>query len=411
MDSTSSHGFVSETQATLNGVREALDALFEFAGVNPAQPQEVSRRYGLDKTLTWKLAHVMAESDALVAAAHMPGRPSFVHLVEAMGKQPGIGDACRDVLAASSRFEQHVKVHSGDRRTFQAMLDLACAQTMRKRAETIRKAFVQGASAIWGVQARLQIAIHVVAPSATPGMVDLAGVGGFVDLRRLRPDAEWTVMTRSIGSSPGAATALSADDPIDDTLGPNEPPLLRQFCSTPLPELAQRPGLIAGSIRYELLPGGVGKTAATTCILGMHARGKAGAYRSGEDTHGQHATRLYTPVETAYSDLYIHRDLKVRDVEASLHSVLPGGPFYPLDGLERTRMSLPEPMIELGGGDGAPPGVTAPEVPNFRQMAEAAVRRTNAPLREFRGYRLRLRYPPIPSILVFRHPLPEPPGR
>jgi len=48
-----------------------------------------------------------------------------------------------------------------------------------------------------------------------------------------------------------------------------------------------------------------------------------------------------------------------------------------------------------------------PEIPRFDDMHMVAAAQLGCRSSDFRGYRVRLRYPPIPATFVFRYPLPE----
>lgn len=345
---------------------------------------------------------VICEDSAWGAVEHVPGRSSIKALVETLRRAGASSAAADAVMLAMERFEDTVQTHSGDRDTFEVMIGSVSDQSARRRGEASRKMFFQGCSAIWGVRARLQLSIHIVAPSAKAGMLDTAVVAGLMDFRRLRSDVAWTVASMSTLAPDGTPQSHPDLGPIDPAVEPGRPPILRQFCSDPVPELRSVPGPF-GATRHEFTEGPIGNTALATCILGWVARGELGRYRTGDDTIGEHIVRLNTPVETLYHDLYVHRGLEFASrPRAFLHNCLPGAPVFPYDGRERSRLPLAEEMIDLGEG---PPAATAPEIPSYRQMVDLAMQRLGRPLEEFHGYRLRLRYPPIPTQAMYRYDL------
>ena len=87
-----------------------------------------------------------------------------------------------------------------------------------------------------------------------------------------------------------------------------------------------------------------------------------------------------------------------------LYSNLPGGPIYPSGGRERGQLPLNETITNLGA---SPPDVVTPEVPRYRQMVGMVMERLGANLDDFEAYRLKLKYPPMPTVMVFRHELRE----
>src|SRR5512140_3604189 len=100
--------FESEARTAVDGLRSALAELVAEVRGDPNQPLDLSRRFGLDKTLTWKIARVICNDDAFSAVVHVPGRPSINALAEAF-KQGGASAGSVDaVLAAMDRFEDVV---------------------------------------------------------------------------------------------------------------------------------------------------------------------------------------------------------------------------------------------------------------------------------------------------------------
>jgi hypothetical protein len=397
--------FVEEAKVVLQEVRTSLAALVGSVGANPTQPQEISRRFGLDKTLTWKIARVICDDDTLAAAVHVPGRASVRNFVEVLESKGATLETTAPVLAAMDRFEQLIATHSGDRGTFEVMLGNASDGLARKSGEAARKMAYQGSSAIWGVRARVHTSLHFVAPNAAnDDVMDLGVVAGFVDFRRLRPDVPWAVARRATLTTAGVPQAMGSIVPMDPELGPSDPPILRRFSSTPVPQLRQTPGQ-NHITRFELTEGPIGNTAAATCILGWIARGESNKYKSEGDVYGEHIVRLSTPVEVLYHDLYVHRSLGfAMKPEIFIYSDLPGGPTFPYDGLERGRLPVMEDVIDLGEG---PPNAAAADLPNYRQMVDFAAERLGWSLNDFHGFRFRLKFPPIPTLCLYRYGLAE----
>ncbi len=397
--------FESDARSAVNGLRSALADLMAEVRGDPAQPQEIARRFGLDKTLTWKIARVICDDDSLAAAVHVPGRASVRALVEAMSKDGAPEDRTQPVIAAMDRFEQFITTHCGDRTTFEVMLAGASGGMNRKRAEVSRKSFYQGASAIWGVQARVHVSLHFVAPNAREAdRLDLAVVAGFLGFRRLRPEVSWTVAAMATHADEGVPVAHRDIRPMDPALKPGDTPLLKQFCSSPLPELRKNTRR-SNVTRYELAEGPIGITAAADCITGWVAKGEVNRFRAPDDHLGEHIVRLSTPVEVLYHDFYVHRELTfAMKPTIHLYSDLPGGPVFPLDGLDRGRLPIAEEIIDLGEG---PPSTSAADIPNYRAMVETAAKSLDHTLKDFHAFRFRMKYPPIPAQALFRYELPE----
>jgi hypothetical protein len=118
---------------------------------------------------------------------------------------------------------------------------------------------------------------------------------------------------------------------------------------------------------------------------------------------GEHGMRMSTPVEMAFKDLYMHRSLSfAMSTTASVYSDLPGGPRYPDSGAYASVLPVPTDVSDLGEG---PPDTTTPELPRYGELVSFCCKRLGFTLEDFHGFRYRLRYPPIPTFAVMRHPL------
>jgi len=395
--------FVEEAKVVLQEVRTSLATLVGSVGANPTQPQEIARRFGLDKTLTWKIARVICDDDTLAAAVHVPGKASIRNFVDVLEKKGATSAATQPVLAAMDRLEDLIATHSGDRGTFEVMLGSASDELAKKSGETARKMAYQGCSAIWGVRARVHTSLHFVAPNReSDRLLDLGVIAGFCDFRRLRSDVAWAVARRATLTTSGVPQSMGSIVPMAPDLVPADSPILKQFSSTPLPDLRQTQGQ-GNMTRFELTEGPIGNTAAATCILGWVARGISSRYATDDDIYGEHVVRLSTPVEVLYHDLYVHRDLAfAMKPEIFIYSDLPGGPTFPYDGLERGKLPVMEDVIYLGEG---PPNAAAADIANYRQMVDFAAERMGWSLNDFHGFRFRLKYPPIPTLCLYRYPL------
>lgn len=397
--------FIAEAKGAMGEIRRTLAVLVDAAGADVRQPQEIARRFGLDKTLTWKITRFVCDDDMLAAAVHLPGRSSVRNLVDAMVRGGAPEETGQIVLRAMDRFEELVRLHSGDRETFEVMLGSASSELARKRGEVARKQLYQGGSAVWGVKAHAHLSVHFVAPSkGDPDRLDLGVVCGFVGFRRLRPDVSWTVARRSTFIRDGTPQPSPNISPMDEALDRNDPPLLSRFCSRPLPELAQARPMAGNITRFEIQPGPIGHNSEANCILGWIARSESCRYASPGDEFGEHLVRLSTPVEVLYHDLYVHNDLDfAMNPEPLVYSDLPGGPIYPYDGLEAGVLPVVDELVDLG----VPPTLAnSTDIRNYREMVAYAVERLGWRQSDFRGYRMRVRYPPFPAIGMLRYSLP-----
>ncbi|HPF37810.1 MAG TPA: hypothetical protein P5081_10755 [Phycisphaerae bacterium] len=398
--------FETHVVTVLGRLRAALADLFQAVGADATRPQNVARDFGLNKNLTWKISKIICEPDPASVVSYLPGRAGLNILLDTFKKRGAPVNTLKEVRDSLNEFEQMQKVHAGDRDTLEAMLGaLSSGPDAQQANENQRKLAFRGNSAIWGVQARLQICVNIIAPSSDPAFVDLAWISGLVDFRRLRREAAWAIASTRKVDDQGKSIPTGNIQSIDPDYSTNEDaPLMGEFCSDPTPELRLNLGA-DGVLRYELVEGPIGNTAATTCIIGIFGRQFVRRTRVPGDTIGEHLARLYTPAELLVHDLFVHEDLKnAHNPKIHLYDQLPIAPPYPIGGRDRGELPIAESVQSLGVGTRS---AVVPEFPTYPAIIDAACKRLEWDPGAFRGYRFRLKYPPIPSVALFRYPLAE----
>jgi hypothetical protein len=399
------YDFEADLRAVAHRLRASILGLMASVDQDASNPQALARQFGLDKNLTWKISKVVQENDAFAALAHFPGQASVRTLLKAFERAGASETSVRAMREAAADFEHVVRVHSGDRVTLDMMLDNLVAAGRHERMEIHRRSLYRGLSATWGVQARLQLCVNVIAPGNDSDWVDVAWLSGLLDLRRLRRDTRWGIA--SVGKfaddgSPLPIGTIQALDPRFD--GEDTAPLLGDFCSKPLPEVKCAPPS-GGIVRYELVSGPVGKLAAVSCIIGLLGRGLVRRTSAENYTCGEHGARLYTPTELLIHDLFVHRDLSyAMSPELAVYIQLPGGPNYPGCASDQGLLPVGDPVVALGG---QPPDVLTPEFPRYSKMIHYVFERAGWDMHDFSGFRVKLRYPPVPAVAILRYPLPK----
>jgi ribosomal silencing factor RsfS len=385
-------------------VRSALAEALAAVGADATKPQSIARQLKLDKSLAWKAARIVTDTDPFAAIPRLPGRSGVKILMESLDAASAPQSMMSELRDAMSEFDKMVVTHAGSRETLQMMLANVSKEGQAERDEAHRKMAFQGNSAIWGVQARVQLGLHFVAPNAKDSSrLDLGTISGLIDFKRLRQDAPWAVAYRQSLDDEGRPIRLDAMEPIDDSVEPNEVPVLKAFCSSSLPKFRAQP-TNKGAVRFEIGAGPVGITGSATCVTGWINRSTATYYAQPDDQFGELMVHLNTPVEVLIHDCYVHRSLDLHDPETLVYSQLPGGLTYPSDGREFGILPIAGDIIDLGDGL---TNLTTAEVPRFRPMVETALARIGHSASDFRGIRFRLRYPPIPTLSVMRYHLPE----
>ena len=393
--------------AQVRSAQAAWTDLLGSFGLGDARPSELGRRLGLDKTLAWKIVRFSAGADALSAAKHMPGSGGVGIALDAATAR-GVADAhIHAVREADRALREFVRVHAGDRRTFEAML--AGAERDEAVIAEERKAFYQAGSAIWGVRARVQFLTLAIKPSEDhPDLLDGLYIGGLIDLERLRPDVPWIVRRLR------AYQKDALRDPVrvvrTPLVQPSSPArdgpalaLVPEFCSQPAPEIRQFEGK-DGWVFDEVAPGPVGRRGAVTCVLG-EAYSNALPHRWSEDNReAVYALTLRTPVEAVVYDLLVHRSLEhFGDAETREYGLIEDRPTsFGGAGGSPVMLAEPRPAASLG----QPPVLSTRKLAGYTDMVSRAFElRGWGGAGEFRGYRAELEYPPVPSDLKLVCPI------
>lgn len=398
--------FPEHFERASGALRGALVELLASVDARPDRPQQIARRFDLNKNLAWKMARLARATDPTDAAPHVPGPGGRRILLEAFERHAAPVERLAAVRRAFEGWDEMVSTHAGDRKGLDLLLaSLHPDRVQRERLEAAHRLAFEGNSTICGVQARVRLGIQVVAPNAEdPDWVDIASLGGVLDFVRLRPTGRWPLVHFQTYGTEATYPGEPLDPASAERLGV---PVLLDFCRGELPDLTVR-DLGGGHRLYELGEGPVGQSAAVTCVFGSSHRRFGPVHGEQPGEVGEHFVRLDAPVERVLFDLLVHRDLPFLDPPGvTVQSLMQGSPRYPLVKHPEQALSVTADVQVLRG---SPPVLATPEVPDLAAMSEVAARSIGRELEEFRAYRIELVYPPIPSMVSLHHALPERPG-
>lgn len=392
------HQLESDCRLCLQDLRGALIDLYASVGADPASPQQASRRFTINKNLTWKVSRIVSAEDALAAIQHIPGPAGIDILLNSFQQSGATETAVHAVRSALRAFDEVVVRHAGDRAELDLILD-SMGLSGELGLATSREAAFRGNSGIWGVQARARTTLGVVAPSKTdPDIVDVALVGGFVGIRRLRPNVRWRLFRFQAYTADGSPLPRPGVEPIDPAEQPDSH-LFREFCSSNTPPMES---LRNAEFRDYFLPSGpVGNTGAFDCFFGEIYRGHP-RYTSPSDAHGEFSSSVSLPTETLIFDLLVHRDVQVPAPQVVVYARPDGGPDTPSTRDAQIILPIQERCVELAG---RPPATALAIAPRYAELTHAVTARLGFGLSDFRGYRLTLKHPPLNSTVVLRWPL------
>lgn len=403
--------FEEHARQALLDVKGALAELVDALPGHITRPHELAKCLSIDMKLAWKVSRAAHCSDPFMAVQHIPGTAALEVFLKAAVSHNVPAKRILAVKAAMQEFERLIDVHAGDRATLEMML-LSYASEDRQRADlTHRRAAFAANSYLWGIQARTQLKADFMYPATERGRLDIATLRGFVGLRRIRANVPWVIARARVADDQGKVLQPFAREPLDpvadDPDGSTAAPLLREFCSTPLPRFRRVSGP-HGFLDDELVEGEVGKTGAVTCLTGEVTRSVASYYRAEHNRSAALVVRMRTPCEALLFDLFVHEDLfGLIEPVLAVYSELEGGPpVPPIEGRERDRLATGESVEYLGKG---PSVVHTPHVPRYAEMIRYALGKLGWEGERFDVYRVEMQYPIIPTSVVMTHELPEAP--
>ncbi len=399
--SAASGTFQSECETSIENICDCIRALCTALEADPLRPQDISRRFGLNKNLTWKIARVLVADSPLDAVAMLPGPEGIEIFLRALeSADTGAGGVA--VASAAARhsfavFEEIVVRHFGARTELELVLD---GMRTDGNLENSRRLAYRGLSGVVGIQATARFTVHIIGPAIEgTDRADVALVVGLAGLRRLRPGTALPVF-RTSGSSITGLNHEPLMHATNDGLGDF---LLRDFSS--FPHATVRTVEQDGRISVELSDGPLGRVGEANVFFGSVLRRGYSTRRTAGDDTAAFVTSINLPVENFVSDLYVHESLaNLESLRTSIHSTL----AQPLTGDEalHARSLLP---IDLKTQVIADPAL-APAlnfVPRHYELVSKSFEALGWKREEFRLIRVVLQYPPVPSALFEAWDLPE----
>lgn len=393
--------FEDDLSQAVMSLRRSIVNLVVAMGADPTSPQEMSRRFGLDKSMTWKMSKLIRADRLLAAVPHVPGGMGIRIICDSLRAAGAPEQLLEDLDHARSEFERVVEVHAGDRGTLELMADSTAFSEAVEKLEQSRKLAFQGNIGIWGIRARIRTNTVVLTPTpGNPEQAEMAVVGGMVDCCRLRGNSRWPLfrLRPHIKDGQPIPPAMRAR-PL--TPGSGDAWILSSFCSSPLPTIRRNDD--GRALTLELGEGPVGKTGSFTFFFGTSVAGLP-LYRDQEYLWSDHSASILTPVETLIFDVFVHRDLPLAAPGLAVFAGITPDPNRPNDLNPADRLPVGERVVSLGQ---LPGSAHTPESAIYGDLVKWIFTLRGWAPNDFRGYRVEMKYPAMPSNVVMRFPLPE----
>ncbi len=388
-------GVVTVLAASL---RTVLERILGSAPTTRSLETELS----LHKTLAWRILQVAYAREPLASAHHIPGSEGLEKFLKAAARRGAPKEDLEAVRLAAGRYRGIVKSHAGDRVSLEVMLQgLSETDAGDVELKAARRAGYRSAGYAWGVQTAVRVLAAIIAPVGDD-LVDLATIRAHVRMRRVRKEGTLRLSrtiehdTDEIG--PRRATA-QAIEPENEEGGV---PLLRAFCTQPLPRLQAVEG--AGqAIEYQLMDQGLGERSAVTVYTGEVRRGLSGArFRSEANTTNALMMTVRDPVGLSVIDLWTPAGL-FRKHTALVVSAIAADPLRQKPD-EWHVLPAATSVERMGKGVRAS---RLEEAPDYEGALSQSMMRLGWPVEEYELHRVRLDYPVLGSCLILRTTLPE----
>lgn len=394
---TATLGFDEDCRTAVGNLRSTLLGLFRALDADPTRPQEIARRFKLDKSLTWKVSKALQSDDAFSAAAALPGASGVGILLDAMRRGGAPADLLAQARNASDEYERVIEIHTGDRDTMRLILDSLSRD--ERALEVGRRQAFRGNSGIWGIQCQVRVSADFVAPAASNAdRLDLGMLAGCTRVRRLRPIASWPIL--DVHHLRDDRTA-NLDQPLYQPWGDASDDggwILRPFCTETMPALTRRE--MPYGVRYELGDGPVGRTGEFGWYGGHVRRSAVPRFAGPGDTYGQFEVGISLPTETLLYDLFVHHTLAEALNPKVLHfNRLP-------EHISRSDPSQRLPIAAKVHDLGRHPAVATPLVEQYDRVIASAMGNVGWDLADFHCLRVVYKYPPLLSTIGLRYELP-----
>lgn len=397
--------FEQDVTALVPRLQDLLSRLLEerCAGEGELGVTRVAEALGVHRKLAWQVRTVAYATDPFEAARSVPTAAGFSGLLASVGRAGTRPELVEELAAAHAAFEELVAHHAGDRTRLEMLVEAFSTAGGDGGEVRFRERAFLGNSFIWGVQARTQLSATFLNRSASrEGWLDYAQVRGFIRLKRMRPDQHWILNQSVVIDDRESERRREPLDP-EAAASVDGVPLLADFSSTPVPALRRRETR-EGFLNDELLPAPVGVVGQQTILTGEVIRELAPAVGTRKEKRALFGAGARTPAEVFVFDHFVHHDL-FPDVEREL--CVFGELHTPVSQDDHDLLPVSERLEHLGRGIRA---TRTPDVPGYRDLLSWTFDRLDWDPDAFDVYRVRLAFPPIPSTVVIRHDLPDPPG-
>ena len=387
----------SDLAPNFNRLREAVRVALDTRPKARMGARSCAREFGFDKSIGWKIYQIAYSNDFVTALAAIPGARGWEIV---LGKFEGMRvapDQIARIKSALAEFERQL----ADRRIDRSMLSgMAAAiddtEESRRQMLRLRKQGSDAMAVILGVHVELRIGTYLLAPSKTPGMIDVAASTIISGLERRRPGPPWELF-KPIGNYDSAGKPI--DRPAVPLSAGDRAPLIEDLSSV---------GIDASEVvaRHDL-PGAfdfVGRRPTRgeplTLVFAEVAEAVGPARQQPDEKDIEMSMPITKPTTTAVLDILLHRDLpRGGDPTAALYAssgVVQRSP----SSRERLRLSLETtvskvPSLQVAEASGAVND-------RYAELVRRIASSRGMVASDFDCFRIVVAHPPVPCTVMMR---------
>ena len=381
---------VPRIKAAGQELHRAIQAVMGAVQANSRSAREFARTLKVHPTLASRLLKAGRTDDPLAAIHRMPRGEGLRMFLEA-AKPTVAAAAIARAEDALVRLEELVHGELGGWDGLEAAIT-EWLPDARAKFELANKHLVfKGMANIMGVRSDTQADTAIWYPDATGERCDIAILEGMVNLRRLRPSVRVPVTVHiphqhAPRPLPYEMQGLPAENATDVY------PLLKPFCSTPLPALeAVKMG---ENTTYMLAGNDIGENSGIDVFTATVARRARSLYRDSgaPPVRPSWSAGVNLPAKTLLINLLLHEDIwPEAEPQLMMYDMHVRGVSLPDDpSRELDRLDVAESLQSLGKGVER---FRASEVGRQVEMIQYLCERLGWDFRRLRGYRVRVQYP------------------
>jgi hypothetical protein len=219
------------------------------------------------------------------------------------------------------------------------------------------------------------------------------------DLERLRAGAPFFMSRMKSAQRGDAQFHDTSVDPLEPSGADQTVPLLRRFCSSPLPTFApvERED---GTVEDELVNWPVGRQGAVTVVAGVSARHQIQTVQTARGSTSRLGARVRVPCQVLILDELVQRSVwsdgaaGAAPPDAEVYCELSGDASWFTRSIQGLRVPLNTRVEPLGRGLG---GVGTPDVPWYQELLEFAFAARGLNPSDFDAFRIRIEFPLLPT--------------